>query len=624
MSEPVSKVHDHYLPGLDGLRTIAVFVVIGYHLNIGVTQGGLLGVDVFFVLSGYLITSLLLKEWGATGRIDMRSFWLRRARRLVPALIFMMVMVMAYETLFHRSFAVTLQGDVVAACLYVSNWWYIFHHESYFASFGPPSPFTHLWSLAVEEQFYVVWPLFLVVALQFVKRHQTIAAIILLAAFASALSMSLLYQPGVDPSRVYYGTDTRSFALLCGALLAVVGPNRRQYTLLGRPKHLALDLAGTASLLLILWMVWQTSEYNPFLYPGGLVIVSILSTVLVATLANPTSALGRILGCRPLRWLGVRSYGIYLWHYPVIALTSPLVNTNGLDISRAILQVSSSVLLAGLSYRFIEQPIREGRLTKLWTCMRIKEWHQPAISTSVILPAGTLVAFGVSCVGMMGPMSTANATIASVPTVEAHPLSPKATPGSSPALHPAAYTPHRATVRPNGAHPTHTAPRRSTLAGQGVTAIGDSVMIDAKPYLAKLLPGAVIDGKVGRQLIQTPTEIAHLKAEGKLGTRVIIELGTNGSFTQAQLTSLLKSLGKVQQIVLVNTRVPRPWQNVVNQTLTDVVATFPHTTLVNWYAASAGHDAYFYLDGVHLNPTGSKVYAALLAKALTAERETRR
>ncbi|MHB1684854.1 MAG: acyltransferase family protein [Bacilli bacterium] len=629
MPEPI-KSSGRYMAGLDGLRALAVFAVIAYHLNLAWAPGGLLGVDVFFVLSGYLITDLLVAQWDRSGRLNLKDFWLRRARRLLPALFVMLVVVAAWITLFERAQLPPLRGDVLAAMLFVSNWWFIFHHVAYFARFGPPSPLGHLWSLAVEEQFYLLWPLALALGLRGALRRRRLVWLTLAGALASALAMALIYQPGADPSRVYYGTDTRAFALLIGAVLALVWPSRKLSATVSLRARLTLDLAGAAGLLVVFFMIWRTNQYEVFLYRGGMVLLSVAAAAAVATLAHPASLLSRALGWKPLRWLGVRSYVIYLWHYPVIVLTSPAVNTGGVDFPRAILQVAASIGLAALSWRFVEEPIRHGAAGRLWTQARTREWRWSRPSISVwIASVSALFVFVVSCVGIAGLVPAA---IASSPP---HVTSIGTTKPMSTLLRKHESTPSSDSNTASQARPPGTlgnpmsglgsaagcvaTAKATPEAGQGVTAIGDSIMIDAAPYLRKLLPGIVIDAQIGRQMFQAQAVTAHLKLKGELGRRVIIELGTNGSFTNEQLISLLHSLGKVQQIVLVNTRVPRPWEGVVNSTLAEVAKTFPHTTLVNWYTASVGKNAYFYPDGVHLNPEGTQFYAGLIAKAVNPQ-----
>src|SRR5918997_1317426 len=283
------------MPGLDGLRAIAVLAVVAYHLDFGWAPGGLLGVGVFFTLSGYLITDLLLGTKAATGSLRLGEFWIRRARRLLPALFLMMAVVVAWITLFERSFIAGLRGDVIAATFYVSNWWNIAREASYFARFGPPPPLEHLWSLAVEEQFYLIWPWLVWLGLRLTRKRPVAAGVTLTGlalglSTVSVIAMWVLYQPGVDPTRVYEGTDTRAFGLLIGAALAMVWPSRElradSINYLGR---LLIDGAGVVGLVVIGILIWRTSEYSPFLYKGGIVLLSVATVLVLTALVHPAS-----------------------------------------------------------------------------------------------------------------------------------------------------------------------------------------------------------------------------------------------------------------------------------------------------------------------------------------------
>jgi len=376
MPEPV-RGGEQYLPGLDGLRALAVAAVVAYHLGFGWAQGGLLGVGVFFTLSGYLITDILVGQWDSAGRVRLGDFWLRRARRLLPALFVMLGVVALWVNVSARSELPGFRGDVVASALYVSNWWYIGQHASYYAQFAPPAPLDHLWSLAVEEQFYLVWPWLVLLGVWLVGRRGRgrggsgrlgtgarweLAAGTLVLAAGSAAAMAILYHPGLDPTRLYEGTDTRAFGLLIGAALAVLWPTRRAAPLPARARRL-LDPAGVAGLAVIGLLVWRTNQYSAFMFRGGLEVLSVATALAVAAVAVPGSAVGRALGWRPLRWLGVRSYGIYLWHYPVIVLATPAGAAalgGGLSVPRALACAVASVALAAVSWRFVEEPVRRG------------------------------------------------------------------------------------------------------------------------------------------------------------------------------------------------------------------------------------------------------------------------
>nr|WP_313788743.1 acyltransferase [Paenibacillus larvae] len=290
MPEP-SKGNRRFMSGLDGLRALAVLAVIIYHLNPDWLPGGFFGVGMFFVLSGYLVTDLLMARRIQTGSFCLKDFWVSRIRRLVPAVLVMLTTVVAWITLTDPSRLVSLRGDVVSTMLYAKNWWLIFHQVSYFESFGPPSPFLHLWSLAVEGQFYLVWPLLLAVMIRLKFRRIYLLGVLTTGIVLSALLMGLYYEPGTDPSRVYYGTDTRVFALLIGALLAILWPSRRLSDKISASARRILDITGTVSLGLLLYLLWSVGEYDPFVYRGGLLILSAVTAVLIAVLAHPAPVL---------------------------------------------------------------------------------------------------------------------------------------------------------------------------------------------------------------------------------------------------------------------------------------------------------------------------------------------
>lgn len=314
------------MPGLDGIRAFAVFAVIAYHLNFEWASGGFLGVTIFFVLSGYLITDLLIREWGNTGRINLRNFWSKRVKRLLPGQILVSIVVVCWMALFHFPQLANLWGDLLAAFFYMTNWWFIFNDVGYFSNFGQPTPLLHYWSLAVEEQFYLVWPILLLLGLRFVRKRRILIGFILIGALVSALAMAFLYQPGLlDTSRVYFGTDTRAFALLIGAVLAIYLPSQLFEEKIGDNKclRISLDIIGTIGFTILIWMIWQTNQYAAFLYRGGMVLQCIVAATVIAAAIHPSTWISKILGGKLLRWFGVRSYGIYLWHYPILVLFSP-------------------------------------------------------------------------------------------------------------------------------------------------------------------------------------------------------------------------------------------------------------------------------------------------------------
>ena len=402
MPKPVGS-GQRYMPGLDGLRAIAVLAVIAFHEQLGWAPGGLLGVGVFFTLSGYLITDLLLGKWVATGSPHLGDFWLRRARRLLPALFVMLAVVTAWVTLLDRARLVSLRGAVAAAAGYASNWYLIAQNQSYFSRFAAPEPLDHLWSLAVEEQFYLIWPWVLLLGLIIIRRQggkaiKWLAVPTLMLAAASAYLMAVLYHPAVDPTRVYEGTDTRACALLVGAALAMIWPSRRAASASARVSRV-LDVPAFAGLIVIGLMVWRVGQYSSFIYHGGLALLAIATAAVLAACACPGSVAGAMLGWRPLRWIGVRSYGIYLWHYPVIVLTSPANAAE--DLPRAAVQTVVSIGLAALSWRFVEEPVRHGAIGRAWK--RIRTGQLASLGASKLTAAaGAAGVVLVACAGLAG------------------------------------------------------------------------------------------------------------------------------------------------------------------------------------------------------------------------------
>jgi peptidoglycan/LPS O-acetylase OafA/YrhL len=593
-----------YLPGLDGIRAVAVLAVIAFHLNFGWASGGLLGVQVFFVLSGYLITDLLMAEYSRHRGIGLKMFWLRRARRLLPALLVMLFVTVGWATLFDRAQLSALRSDLIPGIFYYSNWWFIFQHVSYFAKFGPPSPLGHLWSLAIEEQFYLVWPLLILLGFRFLHSKRAMLLVTLGMAAASALEMGILFSllpQNADTTRIYDGTDTRAFALLIGAALAMALPRNRAFAPVSQNARRLLNGVGGLSLLGILVMYWHTNQYEPFLYQGGMVLLAVLTAMLIAVTVHPGSQLRTVLGWEPLRWVGERSYAIYLWHYPIIVLTTP--QNAAPNLVRDILQIVATLVIAALSWRYIEQPVRHGALGRQWQKIRQRQWRWPTLRpVGWVAVCAVALNTAICALGLFGVVSASAADPGS--QVTAILTAPR---------HHRRTTPTTVPGHPESTVTTTTAP---PPAGQGVTAIGDSIMVDAAPYLQQMLPGIAVDAQVGQQLYQVQDAVPQLKQEGIVGNRLILELGTNGPYSVQQMEQLINSLGPMRKIVLVNTRVPRPWQGQVNQTIATVAQAYPQATVVNWYGDSATHPGFFYPDGVHLDPPGAKYYASLLAQAV--------
>ncbi|HZG66666.1 MAG TPA: acyltransferase family protein, partial [Herpetosiphonaceae bacterium] len=354
-----------YLPGLDGLRAIAVIAVLLFHAGLDL-RGGFLGVESFFVLSGFLITGLLLAEWREHGRVDLGRFWLRRARRLLPALFLVLASTLLYAIMFLPSELAEVRSNVAAALLYVMNWQLVWTDRPYFDPSVRPPLLQHLWSLAVEEQFYLLWPL-LFVALVRMVRVRGLLLVTLAAAVASAMLMALLYRPGADPSRIYYGTDTRAAGLLLGAVLAVVWRPGHPPGATKRNVGSLLDTAGVLALSALIAAYLRIYGQHPLLYPGGFVLVGLATAVIVMAVTHPqTRLVPGVLGWQPLRWIGLRSYGLYLWHWPIFQVTRPYLDVPLQGWLLLALRLALTAAIAALSYRWVESPIRNGAIERAW------------------------------------------------------------------------------------------------------------------------------------------------------------------------------------------------------------------------------------------------------------------
>jgi peptidoglycan/LPS O-acetylase OafA/YrhL/lysophospholipase L1-like esterase len=655
MPKPVGS-DQRYMPGLDGLRAIAVLAVIAFHEQFSWAQGGLLGVGLFFTLSGYLITDLLLSKWVSTGRLHLGNFWARRARRLLPALFVMLIVVTAWVTLFQRSHLASLRGAVVAAATYSSNWYLIAVNQSYFARFAPPQPLDHLWSLAVEEQFYLLWPWLLLLGLLCVRRRgasgiRWLVLPTLALAAASAIAMYLLYHPAVDPTRVYEGTDTRASGLLIGAALAMLWTSSRAARARKVTSRL-LDVPAIAGLVVIALMIWRVGQYSPFLYKGGLVVLSVATAAVVAAVACPGSLVGVALGWRPLRWIGVRSYGIYLWHYPVIVLTTPANATE--NLARVAAQVAATIALAALSWRYVEEPVRRGALGRAWQRVRARRLTAlgPARLTTAAAAVGVLA---VACAGLAGvggipaTASTADALSGGGVSAVTNPVAG----GSASSRHHCASSASHASgcapaVRPSPspAMPTQSQLRTSCTA---VAHIGDStsdglVSPDYLPDPSDRIQARYQD--VGVQAVYTDITGARSVVEVLPGTTNgyeaaqnlikqgfhgcwVIALGTNDTADVA-VGSNVGLAARIQEMMQVTQGEPVMWVNVIsllnsgpyseanmqkwNAALMQACPSYPNMRVFNW--AALPQPSWFISDGIHYTSAGYEERALDIADGL--------
>lgn len=586
--------------GLDGVRALAVLAVVVYHFDPSWLPGGFFGVDIFFVISGFLITGIVVREWEGTGHLDLARFWARRARRLLPAVIALLVMVVLISAVGAPDALARLRTDLPAALFYVTNWWFIFHKVSYFQASGRPSLLLHLWSLAIEEQFYILWPLVLTLLLPRVKRLGRIAAGTATVALGSTVLMAVLFQPNADPSRVYFGTDTHAQGLLIGCTLALVLPQARLAVLRSRSWQTGGNLLGAVGVVALGWMVFNLNDYERVTYGGGFLLVDLAAVAVVIAAVSPVTFWASTLARQPLRWVGTRSYAIYLWHWPIQQLMRARTDVPFGGVALFVLQVALILLAAELSYRFVEEPVRSGR-ARAWLASRYERsrWREAWIVGPgvflVILTMLTMNAPAPKPTGLLAQGSTAASRLT---------LTSKVSRPSPPS--------ERLPLDPSG-------PPLPLSNYEPVLAIGDSVMLGCSGALQNRFgPQITVDASVDRHVGQGIDRLRAYKRSARLSgyKTLVIGLGTNGPMTAAmfdQITTLAAGIGN---IIFITTYDDRSWVSSTNDVLTQGVATHPGTKLVDWYALATSTPLLVGPDGIHPRLAGIEAYANLLLATL--------
>ncbi|GAB3028773.1 acyltransferase family protein [Parafrigoribacterium mesophilum] len=591
---PIAASGASRFAGLDGLRAIAVVLVMVFHLSPGFVPGGYLGVDVFFVISGFLITALLLREKTKTGRIALANFWRRRARRLLPALGLLLLVCGSAAWAVGGDVLIGLGRQVLGAVSFSSNWLAIADGTSYFDE-TTPELFRNLWSLAVEEQFYLLWPL-AVLALLLTNRHIRVA-IVAACAIGSGLAMALVYLPGGDATRVYFGTDTHSFGLALGAVLAILHHDW-SFALerLSARMRAALQVLGALSVGGLLVVAALMPDDSVLAYRGGLPLVAVLSALAIAGSVVPGSILGRALDVAPMRWIGERSYGLYLWHWPAYVLlaaalaTWPRSGAPGWALGGIVLVLT--VVAAALSYRYVEQPIRRGGFRRAVRSM----------AAGVRASRSKLAGAGAVALLVVGGGVSTGAAIAADPGVSQ-----------------AQVTIEQGQAAITAPQPSPSPTQKAPVAlpeGSRITAIGDSVMLASAPELQSAFPGIQIDAVVSRQLAEAPAVLTALRDQGLLRDTVLLGLGTNGPIDEAMLDRIRAIATPARHIVVVNVQAPRGWTAGVNEALTRFAQQYRDVELANWRDAIAGHLGLLARDQIHPGARGGLIYVAAVRDAL--------
>jgi peptidoglycan/LPS O-acetylase OafA/YrhL len=632
------RAHLRYIRGLDGLRAVSVLAVLVYHHYViggsspGWLPGGFYGVEVFFVVSGYLITSLLLEERTRTGTIALKAFWFRRARRLLPALFLMLGVVILYSLLFLRDSAISeLKSDVIAAMTYTSNWWQIVADRSYFETAGRPELLRHLWSLAIEEQFYLFWPLVLGVTLKKLGRDRAPWAMVA-AGLLSAGAMALLYTIGVKDSNLYYATPTRLSGLLLGSALAFWWTPRRTRGTPGKHARVLLDVAGVAGLYMLWWSFRGTHDYDAIAFRGGFLIVDIATLLIIASVVHPRGDLNNILGLPVLVWVGLRSYGIYLWHFPIFAVTRTvdLQDTFGFTPPGWLwfaIRLGLTLGVAALSYTYVEVPIRSGAIKRYIEQLRAARGPgKRRLATRGVAVAGCISLLAVGLTTGLASAQPEEAKIHGITNQQAEEerapdeiredalkdlkqhLNTTTTTTTAPAVDPNATT----------VPPAPTAPPPPPIP-VGVVGMGDSVMLGAKQSLQNAIPGMAIDAVVSRQFANAIQVLQAYKDQGVLPSIVVVHLGTNGRFGDGEFDTMMQTIGPERQAYFVTARMPRSWQADVNAHLTAGVSRHTNAHLLDWQRYSDCHGDWFVRDGFHLTGEGARQYAEFIRAQISGQ-----
>lgn len=597
-----------YIKEIDGLRALAVIMVLAYHLKMPFAKSGLLGVTVFFVISGYLITGILINEIEESGGVDLKNFWLRRIRRLLPAVLSMAVVMIFVSAVVNRVVFTKGCNDLLSAVFGYNNWWQIFRKVSYFENAGAPSPFTHCWSLAIETQFYLIYPILLILLSKARNRGKVFAAVTAVLAMISVVLMGVLYSPDGDPSRVYYGTDTRAFSLLIGALTAI----QKEYHIIKvKLRGKLWAVIGSISVLILIGMMMLISSYSSFLYYGGQAIVSVLAAFVVYAVTVSRSLLNIILGSSILKWVGDRSYSIYLWHYPIIVLMSGGKRAAWWIV---ILEVVLSVGVAELSYRFIETPVRHGIIGEYIGIInsrphnRRERHRQIQVARRSLKAMAAVLATGLAlslCIAFV-PKKTTLDTVAK--------REKKATEVTK--LTNQKLKEQKAKAKKTAKTSKSTMTDEELLKNVQMLLIGDSITVDVTDYFYKVLPNSISDTKIGRSTLTGVKVFDEYQTQKKWdGDGVIFALGTNGP--------MYDTLGRIRQKVgdkplfLTTVHAPKEdFESSNNEEIRKFVKEHEHTYLIDWYTASADHPEYFDQDDTHLLPKGAEAYAQCIKDAV--------
>lgn len=601
-----------YVTGIDGVRTLAVLGVIIYHLLPTTLPGGYLGVPLFLLISGYFVTLQLVRQMDQTGGIQLTKFYLKRLRRLYPVLIVMLTVTTAYITLFARDLLHNIKSTIATNLLWVYNWWKIGHGQSYFDRFNGELPFTHLWTLGVEAQFYFLWPLILFMLFLILRKRSKIKWTVFILAAVSAVEMALLFDPQ-NINRVYYGTDTRAFSLLLGSWLALCWPIDRLNASLTTHAARILDGVGIGALLITLLGFFTLPGQSSWTYRGGMFFYSLIGMILIATVVHPGSHMNRWLTNPFFTWIGQRSYGIYVYQLPVMVFYERVVEIGRHPVINALVECLLILAISEFSYRLVEQPLAHYQWRYLpasirhWIDFKMHDWHQWLKVGPVVI-----ICFIALC-GLMLPSKPAKKSAVQTRIEKSR----QATAAKNKQI--AKGKTAKVNVNSKSLQKKYglTSNQLKAASELKVTAIGDSVMADASQDIQEIMPHAYVDAEVGRQGSATPAVIKDLKAKGQLQKNVILNLGTNGAMDSQTINDILTAIGKDHQVYWITPHVPtRDWEQTVCDQIKQAAKQNANVHVIDWNQAANGHAEWFAQDKVHMNEQGNAYFTRLIVKTI--------
>lgn len=596
-----SSMSDHggYIPGLDGVRALAVTAVIAYHLFPGLVRGGFLGVDVFFVLSGFLITTLLLREDRKNNYINLKAFWQRRLRRLIPALVALILVVVPVALAINRDLLVGVRRQVLGALTFSTNWLEIAHGSSYFDQ-TTPNLFKNFWSLAIEEQFYLFWPLLMLVVLALLPGWRSRVALAAGLALGSAGLMMVLYN-GTNATTVYYGTHTHLFGIAIGIGLAFLWADG---SLLGRAHWRQFSAwYGWAALALLLVFMLILPDTGPWAYVGGMFLASLLAVVLIASMLVPGSVLAMMGEWRVPRWIGTRSYGLYLWHWPILVMVGvayPVAFGSVAYLLRSLVAVALTAAICEVSYHYLETPVRKRgiRASLAWAYGEV--WQTVAGKVGAGVVAIALVATGVGLVIAPAKSQTQLTIEQNEDTTIGEGMTPQADVPLNPAE--TSLSPTLDTSMPTWPE---------------VTAIGDSMVAASKTGLEYAMPGITFLARSNLKWSEALGVVQAGLAEGSIGRVVILHYGTNAGVSDADVVrAVIQALGPDRMVLLVNLYSPSTFIDSSNEALAEVAGEYPNVMLVDWHKAASENPNLLQVDATHTSIEGANFYGNLMKESI--------